>query len=39
MPHPERTFLNHQFSWTKDKEIGFSPWHQMFRNAYKFTAS
>ena len=39
MPHPERTFLNQQFSWTKDKEIGFSPWHQMFRNAYKFTSS
>ncbi|MEK9650346.1 MAG: phosphoribosylformylglycinamidine synthase [Gammaproteobacteria bacterium] len=39
MPHPERTFLNQQFSWKKDQYIGFSPWHQMFRNAYKFVSN
>jgi phosphoribosylformylglycinamidine synthase len=36
MPHPERVFLNQQLSWSPYKKIGFSPWHQMFRNAYKF---
>lgn len=35
MPHPERAFLNWQWSWTPanwDKNA-FSPWIKMFRNA------
>jgi len=34
MPHPERIFLSHQYSWLPndwDKEEG--PWMQMFWNA------
>jgi Phosphoribosylformylglycinamidine (FGAM) synthase, glutamine amidotransferase domain len=37
MPHPERVFRSLQLSW-KPLEWGeYSPWMQIFLNAYKFT--
>ena len=34
MPHPERSFLNNQLSWTDDKGK-YSPWFKLFNNAKK----
>ncbi|OUD12415.1 phosphoribosylformylglycinamidine synthase [Thioflexithrix psekupsensis] len=37
MPHPERTFLQQQFSWFPDSwTLRHSPWLELFRNAYRF---
>ena len=38
MPHPERVFRNVQLSWHPDdwSPDEFSPWLQLFRNAYRF---
>lgn len=39
MPHPERAFLDWQWSWMPDElksTSGFSPWMQMFINARKW---
>ncbi|MEC8147312.1 MAG: phosphoribosylformylglycinamidine synthase [Pseudomonadota bacterium] len=33
MPHPERVFLNKQFSWNPSNNHEFSPWMHIFRNA------
>ena len=35
MPHPERSFLNSQLSWT-DKKEKYSPWFRLFLNAREF---
>ena len=35
MPHPERSFINNQLSWTDSKEK-YSPWFKLFLNARKF---
>ncbi len=36
MPHPERTYLAKQYSWSPKEWNHFSPWFKMFDNAYKF---
>jgi phosphoribosylformylglycinamidine (FGAM) synthase-like amidotransferase family enzyme len=35
MPHPERSFLNNQLSWT-DEKGKYSPWFKLFLNARNF---
>ena len=35
MPHPERSFLNNQLSWTNEKGK-YSPWFRLFLNSRKF---
>jgi phosphoribosylformylglycinamidine synthase len=37
MPHPERVFRAQQFSWKPSSWEEYSPWMQIFLNAYKFT--
>ena len=37
MPHPERVFRMAQLSWHPKSNDKYSPWMQMFINAYKFT--
>ena len=37
MPHPERVFRAQQLSWKSSKWKEYSPWMQIFLNAYKFT--
>ena len=37
MPHPERTYLAKQYSWSPKKWNHYSPWFKMFDNAYQFT--
>ena len=37
MPHPERVFRAQQFSWKPSRWEEYSPWMQIFLNAYKFT--
>ena len=37
MPHPERVFRTQQFSWKPSEWREYSPWMQIFLNAYKFT--
>jgi phosphoribosylformylglycinamidine synthase len=35
MPHPERSFVKHHIPWSNlTLEGNYSPWFQMFRNAY-----
>ena len=37
MPHPERVFLNKQFSWHPDKHSNiYSTWMQIFYNARRW---
>jgi len=38
MPHPERVFRSHQFSWKPLAWGEFSPWMQIFINAKKFVS-
>jgi len=35
MPHPERSFLNNQLSWTNENGK-HSPWFKLFLNARNF---
>ena len=35
IPHPERSFLNNQLSWTNEKGK-HSPWFKLFLNARNF---
>jgi phosphoribosylformylglycinamidine synthase len=35
MPHPERSFLNNQLSWTNEN-VKHSPWFKLFLNARNF---
>jgi phosphoribosylformylglycinamidine synthase len=37
MPHPERVFRSQQLSWKSSKWKEYSPWMQIFINAYKFS--
>jgi len=37
MPHPERVFRSQQLSWKSSKWKEYSPWMQIFLNAYKFS--
>ncbi len=37
MPHPERVFRVQQMSWKPSSWQEYSPWMQIFLNAYKFT--
>ncbi len=37
MPHPERVFRSQQLSWKSPKWKEYSPWMQIFLNAYKFS--
>ena len=37
MPHPERVFRSQQLSWKPSKWKEYSPWMQIFINAYKFS--
>jgi len=37
MPHPERVFRSQQLSWRPSKWKEYSPWMQIFLNAYKFS--
>ena len=37
MPHPERTYLAKQYSWSPKEWNHYSPWFKMFDNAYQFT--
>jgi len=37
MPHPERVFRANQFSWSPSRWQEYSPWMQIFINAYKFS--
>ena len=37
MPHPERVFRSQQMSWKSPKWKEYSPWMQIFINAYKFS--
>ena len=34
MPHPERTYLTKQFSWSPNDWGEYSPWFKIFDNAY-----
>ena len=36
MPHPERTYLAKQYSWSPSEWQQYSPWFKMFDNAYQF---
>ena len=36
MPHPERVFRSQQLSWKPYRWKEYSPWMQIFLNAYKF---
>ena len=36
MPHPERSFLNSQYSWSPDEWSHYSPWIKFFLNAREF---
>ena len=36
MPHPERAFLNNQYSWSPDEWPHYSPWIRFFLNAREF---
>ena len=38
MPHPERVFRSHQFSWKPLSWGEYSPWMQIFINAKKFVS-
>ena len=37
MPHPERVFRAQQLSWKPSTWKEYSPWMQIFLNAYQFT--
>jgi len=37
MPHPERVFRSQQLSWKSSTWKEYSPWMQIFLNAYKFS--
>ena len=37
MPHPERVFRSQQLSWKPSVWKEYSPWMQIFLNAYKFS--
>ena len=37
MPHPERVFRSQQLSWKPSNWKEYSPWMQIFINAYKFS--
>ena len=37
MPHPERVFRSQQLSWKPSQWKEYSPWMQIFINAYKFS--
>ena len=37
MPHPERVFRSQQLSWRPLEWKEYSPWMQIFLNAYKFS--
>ena len=37
MPHPERTYLTKQFSWSPNDWGEYSPWFKIFDNAYLFS--
>ena len=37
MPHPERVFLQSQYSWSPDDWEEYGPWMQFFMNAREFT--
>ena len=37
MPHPERVFRSQQLSWKPSDWMEYSPWMQIFLNAYKFS--
>ena len=37
MPHPERVFRSQQLSWKPSNWEEYSPWMQIFINAYKFS--
>ncbi len=37
MPHPERVFRSQQLSWKSSEWKEYSPWMQIFLNAYKFS--
>ena len=37
MPHPERVFRSQQLSWKSSRWKEYSPWMQIFINAYKFS--
>ena len=37
MPHPERVFRSQQLSWRPSVWKEYSPWMQIFLNAYKFS--
>ncbi|MDB9813766.1 phosphoribosylformylglycinamidine synthase, partial [Gammaproteobacteria bacterium] len=37
MPHPERVFRAQQFSWKPSSWKEYSPWMQIFLNAYQFS--
>jgi phosphoribosylformylglycinamidine synthase len=39
MPHPERCFLNWQIPYDNDSQQLYSPWLQMFINAYQWCES
>ena len=36
MPHPERAFLNDQYSWCPENWLNYSPWIKLFQNAKDF---
>ena len=36
MPHPERAFLNDQYSWCPEEWQNYSPWIKLFLNAREF---
>ena len=36
MPHPERAFLNDQYSWCPEDWLNYSPWIKLFQNAKDF---
>jgi phosphoribosylformylglycinamidine synthase len=36
MPHPERVFKTRQLSWHPDNWGEYSPWMEMFNNAYQY---
>ena len=37
MPHPERNFLTLQNSWVSNDWGYYSPWIQMFQNAFEWS--
>ena len=38
MPHPERAFLNSQYSWSPEEWEEYGPWIKMFMNAREFSS-